>query len=163
MASSVYTLSAQSKYEIDSLLSLISEIKNSKIIVESAAAKKLMSYRNKILPLLASNFGDGNVTKVRSDCQDTFLTKGEIAIIIADRIELMPYATLTGIQNCLLQFCEDNPNLVEFYIDAIRRNSVQIFEQKYSAWLASNDRKKWPFYRINKKKKIKFNNDIFSY
>jgi hypothetical protein len=144
---------SQSKKEVDSLLSEVNEIENSKYIASSEAAKKIIAYGDKALPLLASFFRDSIITNVKSDCQSVLLTKGEVAIIIADRIELMPYALLTGIQNCLLTFCENNPNLIEYYLDAIRRNGVQLFERKYSDWLISDDRRKWAPYSINKKKK----------
>lgn len=126
---------SQSREEIDSLLSVVIGIQNSKHIVTNPAAIKIITYGDKVLPLLASIFQDTTRTQVKSDCQAVLLNKGEIAIIIADRIELMPYAFLTGIQNCLLAFCEDNPNLIEYYLYAIRRDGAQLFERKYSDWL----------------------------
>ena len=147
---------SQSKKEIDSLLSVVNEIENSKSITSSPAAIKIIAYGGKVLPLLASYFQDTIKTHIKSDCQDILLNKGEVAIIIADRIELMPYALLTGIENCLLQFCKDNPNWIEYYLVAIRRDGVKTFSRKYSDWLMSKDRKKWTSYVINKKKKKRF-------
>lgn len=144
---------SQSREEIDSLLAVVVGIENSKHIVTNPAAIKIITYGDKVLPLLASIFQDTIRTQVKSDCQGVLLNKGEIAIIIADRIELMPYAFLTGIQNCLLTFCKDNPNLIEYYLYAIRRDGVQLFERKYSDWLVNADRNNWPPYLTNKKKK----------
>ncbi len=46
----------------------------------------------------------------------------------------MPYFTLTGIENCLFQFCENNPNLIESYFWAIRRNGITEFQQGCAQW-----------------------------
>jgi len=146
---------SQSKKEIDSLLSAVSEIENSKYITSSPAAIKIIVYGDKVLPLLASCFQDTIRTHIKSDCQGVLLNKGEAAIIIADRIEQMPYAILTGIQNCVLEFCKDNTNLIEFYLYAIRRKGVHLFKRKYSDWLESSDRKEWTAYLNNKKKLTK--------
>jgi hypothetical protein len=153
---SLYSLSAQSKHEVDSLLNEIGKIDNLKDITKNLSAVKLISYDNKILKLLASCFRDTSLTGIKSDCHGVILKRGEIAIIIADKIEMMPYALLTGIQNCLLQFCNDNPNLVEFYLEYIRRDGVTIFHQNYIGWLISNDRKKWLYNTSNKKVKKRY-------
>ncbi len=145
---------AQTKYEVDSLLSEIGKVENSKHITKNISAIKLISYGDKSLGLLASCFGDTNQTNIRSECHDTFLSKGELAIIIADRIELMPYALLTGVQNCLLEFCKDNLNWVEYYIPFIQRNGVHTFTKKYTDWLVNTDRKKWAKNVGKKKKRI---------
>lgn len=142
---------AQSTTVVDSLLFNIYSLHNSKNIASSQPAKKIIALGNKVLPVLAAHFTDTTQTRIKSDCQDIYLTKGEVAIILADRIELMPYAKLTGIQNCLVEFCEDNGNLIEYYMYAIRRNNAKTFQQHYIAWLNSSDRKKWPPYLNNKK------------
>ncbi|HHC79349.1 MAG TPA: hypothetical protein ENK46_05665 [Flavobacteriia bacterium] len=133
----------QGSIEIDSLLNLISKTVDSKKIIETAPAKKLIAYKEKVLPLLAEFFTDTTQTKVISTCQKRNLTKGELAIIIADNIELMPYFEITGVQNCLLTFCEKNPNLIEYYLWAIQQRRPKSFQKKYIAWLASEERKKW--------------------
>lgn len=125
----------QSRDEIDKLLLSICNIKDSKNISNTEQAKKIVKYGVKNLPILATFFTDTTQTKVKSDCQDFYLRKGEIAIILADQIERMPYSHLTGIQNCLLEFCENNPNFIEYYLYAIRRGGVSIFKDKYLKWL----------------------------
>ena len=130
---------AQTKVEIDSLLNEISKTENSKLITETEQAIKLNGFgKNALLPL-ASFFSDKTLTTVRSECNNRYLTKGEIAIIMADRIQFMPYYPLTGIQNCILAFCKDNPNLIEYYLDAITRTGVDIFQIKYINWLNSDE------------------------
>lgn len=133
----------QSSQVIDSLLLPLYDIPNSKDLSKAPEGKGIIKYGANVLPILASYFTDTTQTKVKSDCQDTYLTRGEIAMILADRTEIMPYALLTGIQNCIFEYCEDNPNFIEYYILAIRQNGVKLFEQKYSDWLISKGRKKW--------------------
>ncbi|NEV95064.1 hypothetical protein G3567_13045 [Psychroflexus sp. YR1-1] len=134
---------SQSKSEIENLLDGISKIENSKEITETEEAEKLIEYGWRILPTLAEFFTDQTLTNVKSECQDRILNKGELAIIMADRIEGMPYFTLTGMQNCILTFCENNPNLVEYYLPAILAQGTLEFQKKYNEWLASDDRIDW--------------------
>lgn len=134
---------SQSKSEIENLLDGISKIENSKEITKTKQAEKLIEYGWQILPNLAEFFTDQTLTNVKSECQDRILNKGELAIIMADRIEGMPYFTLTGMQNCILTFCENNPNLVEYYLPAILAQGTLEFQKKYNEWLASDDRIDW--------------------
>ena len=143
---------AQSRPVVDSLLSSIYDLNNSKDLAFSHPAKQIIAYGEKALPILSAHFTDTTQTQIKSECQNVYLTKGEVAIILADRIELMRYATLIGIQNCLMDFCKDNPNLIEYYLFAIRRDKLQAFQQRYTAWLNSKDRKKWTPYLNNKRK-----------
>ena len=143
-------LLSQTRHDIDSLLSEISKIENSKYVSANSAAIKLFSYNDKALKFLTTYFEDTTRTNVKSDCQNFFLKRGELAIIVADTIERMPYALLTGIQNCLLEFCENNSNLIEYYLDAIRRDEIQVFTRKYFDWLVSKERKKWFAYNARK-------------
>lgn len=134
---------AQSKSDIGKLLSGISKIENSKEITKTEQSEKLIEYGWQILPTLAEFFTDQTQTNIKSECNDRILNKGEIAIIMADRIEGMPYATVTGIQNCTLTFCEQNANLVEYYLPFIERDGIEKFKEKYLSWLASDDRIDW--------------------
>ena len=144
---------SQSKLKLDSLLIPLLEIDNSKDIATTPQAKQIIQYGDKMLPILAVYFSDTTHTKIKSECQNVYLTKGEVAIILADRIELMPYATLTGVQNCILDFCKNNSNLIEYYLFAIRRVGAITFQKKYAEWLVSKDRTEWPPYLNNSKKK----------
>ncbi|NJB72912.1 hypothetical protein GGR42_003410 [Saonia flava] len=135
---------SQSKPEIDSLLDGIARIENSKEITKTEQAEKILAFGESSLTILAEFFIDSTKTVVRSECQERNLTKGELAIIMADRIEIMPYATITGIQNCLLTYCENNPNIVEYYLWAIKRDGYDNFQKKYVDWIYSKDRLDWP-------------------
>ena len=53
-------------------------------------------------------FTNSILSEIKSDCHNMILTKGELAIIVADRIEGMPFALLTKVQNCLLKFFKNN-------------------------------------------------------
>lgn len=134
---------AQVQYPVDSLLDALCFTRNSKDLSTQPPAQKLISYGRNILPVLAGFFIDTTLTSVQSDCHNSVVTKGEVAIILADRIEGMPYHQLTGIQNCSLEFCKDNPNRVEYYLNAIRNRPVKDFQDRYRNWLTSKERKKW--------------------
>ena len=100
--------------------------------------EKIKEFGEKSLIVLAEFFTDSTLTKVKSDCHNRNLTKGEIAIIIADRIEGIPYFTVFRIQNCTLTFCENNPNRVEYYLGG----NNEIIQERYMEWLYSKDRLK---------------------
>jgi hypothetical protein len=129
---------SQTESEIDSLLIGIAETENSKGIIRTKQAEKIKEFGEKSLIVLAEFFTDSTLTKVKSDCHNRNLTKGEIAIIIADRIEGIPYFTVFRIQNCTLTFCENNPNLVEYYLGG----NKEIIQERYTEWLYSKDRLK---------------------
>ncbi len=113
-------------------------IKNSKEISHSSSLATLKKkYGKSSLVYLAKFFDIPTKTNVYSDCHDRFLTKGEIAIIIADQIDRMPYFELTGIQNCTLTFCDGNTNLVEYYFSYLK--SYNEFQRKYYQYLKSVD------------------------
>ena len=126
---------AQNEMEIDSLLNRIAEAENSKAISKTEQAKYIMSFGENSLPILSDFFTDSTSTKVYSECQERKLTKGELAIIIADRIQTMPYFRITGVQNCLLTYCDNNANWIEYYLWAIQREGVEKFRDKYRDWL----------------------------
>lgn len=132
---------AQTKSEIEFLLTEIGEVENSKEIKEAIPAKKVISYGKDILPLLGEFIIDTSITKTWSDCNERYLTKGEIAIIIADQITFLPYAKLTNVQNCTFVICEDNPNLIEYYLWKIAQDGYLNFQQKYLNWLSEIKKK----------------------
>ena len=146
---------AQTESKIDSLLNGIAETENPKVIIKTKQAEKIIDFGEKSLPILAIFFNDSTLTKEKSECQERNLTKGEIAIIMADQIQRMPYAQLTGIQNCLLTFCENNPNWIECYLWAVKRDGTEKFQEKYRdliAWTKLSDKEKRKIERINTRK-----------
>lgn len=147
---------SQSKSDIGNQLDGIATIENSKEITKTEQAEKLIEYGWRILPTLAEFFNDQTLTKIKTECHDRILTKGELAIIMADRIEGMPYARVTGIQNCTLNFCEQNANLIEYYLPFIERDGIEKFQEKYMKWLVSDDRIDWiPLLNYETKKERK--------
>lgn len=147
---------SQSKSEIGNLLDGISKIQNSKEIIKAEQTERIIEYGWRILPTLAEVFTDQTLTEIKSECHDRILKRGELAIIIADRIEVMPYFTLTGMQNCILTLCENNPNLVEYYLPAIVAQGIAEFQEKYIEWLASNDRIDWtPLLNYDSKRELR--------
>ncbi|WP_430426268.1 hypothetical protein [Maribacter litoralis] len=143
---------SQTEMEIDSLLQKIAETENSRGILKTVQAEKIISYGESSLPILSDFFTDSTETKVFSECQARNLSKGELAIIMADGIDRMPYMRITGIQNCLLTYCENNPNWIEYYLFAINRDGLNNFQTKYKDWLAYlklSDKKKRKVERKN--------------
>lgn len=134
--------SAQSQKDIDDVLIRLSG--KSENITKDSGAQKLIVNGKKLLPELASRFTDSTTSAVFSRCAKRYLTRGELAIIIADHIEGMPYFLLTGLQNCTLETCPDNPNRVEYYLNFIKMRGMQkMFQQKYYDWLNSPERKRY--------------------
>lgn len=113
-------------------------------ISKDSSVIKLIKKGEVTLPTLSKHFTDTANSSVFSNCVGRLLTKGEIAIIIADRVEGMPYYTLTEFQNCTLETCKGNPNLVEYYLNFIKlRGMTKTFKNRYDEWLKSSDRKKY--------------------
>lgn len=133
---------AQDQQEVDIRLDSLKEVRLSRNITTTSSAQYLVNMGDKILPILAASFSDSSATTIYSDCQEIYLTKGEIAIIIADQIEGMPYFHLTNIQNCLAEFCPDNPNRIEYYFRAIRTLGASDFQERYMGWLQGKGSKK---------------------
>ena len=140
----------QQVISVDSILIDTYKVTNSKEIIQTSGAKILISSGPKVINQLVKQFSDSTRTNVYSDCQNRFLRKGDIAVIIADHIEPMPYTRLTGIQNCLFKFCENNPNRIEYYLYAITENRFVDFQSAYLSWLNSNERKQ--LYTTKRKK-----------
>ncbi|MCU0350091.1 MAG: hypothetical protein MUF43_04580 [Flavobacterium sp.] len=145
---------SQTKSEINNLLDgIILITKNSKNISKSPEAVKLINFGWQVLPTLSDFFTNQTPTNINSKCIGRLLNKGEIAIILADIIEGMPYAWVTGVQNCTLTFCDQNKNLIEYYLPFIKNNGVEKFQVNYQNWLKSDERIDWNPYLTNKSKK----------
>ncbi|MEO0899825.1 MAG: hypothetical protein AAFY71_25660 [Bacteroidota bacterium] len=151
---------AQSIVEIDSLLDKIGgEVENSKMIHQNENSIRVINYKAEILSTLSYFFTNSISTNIYSECQSRNLTKGELAMILADRIEFMPYFTITGVQNCLLTFCEGNSNFIEYYFHWSDKSEIEVVQNNYVSWLKSKDRKDWiglhnpPRKRIKKRKR----------
>jgi hypothetical protein len=144
---------SQTESRIDSLLIGIAETENSKEIIKTVQAEKIRAFGENSLIILAEYFTDTTLTKIKSECHNRNLTKGEIAIIMADRIESMPYFSVTRIQNCRLTFCENNPNRIEYYFSTNNYLNNKIFKERYVEWLFSEDRLKSVKGKDRKKRK----------
>ena len=130
---------SQTKSEIELLLNEIAKIENSTQIIKTEQTQEILAYGEKSLPMLAELFTDSALTTITSECNNRVLTYGELAIIIADSIKRTPYAFLTGVQNCTLEFCENNPNLIEYYFHWIEKDGGKLFKEKYINWLNSDE------------------------
>lgn len=161
---------SQTNIEVYSLLKEISLTKDSREIVNTNAGKVILAYDWKAATLLSEFFLDSNKTKVYSDCLERYLTIGELAIIIADRIDGMNYYRLTLLQNCLAEFCNGNANLIEYYLPYIHESSLSDFKERYLLWIKSEeyvksrhlftDKSKKQHKRIQREKLKAFKNNI---
>lgn len=133
-------VNGQTKGEIDSLLTKISNSNNSKDLINLEETMQLINFGEGSIPLLIEFYNDTTTANVYSDCLNSKLNKGEIALIITDHIISLPYFLLTGVQNCRLSFCENNPNLIEFYINSIRRKPRE-FIFRFNLWYSLKDQK----------------------
>lgn len=134
---------AQTKEEINTLLNEITEsVSDSKEIHKSPKVQQLREFGESVYPFLSDLFIDSTETKVHSECNNRFLNKGELAIILSEQNYNLPYFKLTQIQNCTLNSCEGNPNLIECYLDAIQRNPNE-FKFRFDLWVKLKDEKNW--------------------
>lgn len=161
---------SQTNVEVYSLLKEISLTEDSREIVHTNAGRILLSYDWKVAAILSEYFLDSKKTKVYSDCLERYFTIGEIAIIIADRIDGMNYYRLTLLQNCLAEFCHGNTNLIEYYLSYIHESGLYDFKERYLLWIKSEeyvtsrhlftDKSKKELKRIQREKLKAFRNNI---
>ncbi len=130
---------SQNQYKnINNLLYRIGKTNNSKLIAEHFT-DEIASLNKKDFQELALFFKDTSLTDVYSDCQNRKLKRGELAIIVADLADNMPYHNLTGIQNCILSFCKNNPNLIEYYFNYMEDKNYDTFCKKYNEYINSKE------------------------
>ncbi|TVZ55827.1 hypothetical protein OD91_1095 [Lutibacter sp. Hel_I_33_5] len=120
-------------------------------IIESKQANELISYGEKILPKLTFFFTSLEISKLSYKCYNYNFTKGEISIMIAERIEPIPnFKIKYPVENYLWAGCKGFPKWVNYNIQKIRVGGLEQFKLIYTKWLNSSKRK-----RINRKNKRK--------
>lgn len=123
--------------EIDRVLSA-ADGKSENLIYDKSVQQIIKGGNSNLQPLI-EKFPDTTRSNVYSNCCNRYLSKGELALIMADHIDKMPYFLLTGIQNCTQTFCADNPNNIEYYLNIIKeQKEINTVSEKYRKWL--NDR-----------------------
>jgi len=131
---------SQTKSEINTFLNRIGEnVENSKDIIENENAQTIIKSGDKSILILTEFYNVKTETKTYSDCLNRKLNISEVAIILTDKIVLnsgtiFPYFQLTGIQNCTLTFCDKNPNLIEYYLEAINEKGTEKFKSNFLEW-----------------------------
>lgn len=124
------------------LLQIDSATTNSKFIINNPIAEEIKKKGRPMIPLLMKHFADTTETSIYSECIGRDLRLGEVAFIITESIDFMPLFLVTGIQNCLLTFCEDNPNAIEYYFPKEFENErLSSYASNYEDWYYSEDRK----------------------
>lgn len=131
----IMKLSAQESNPIEILMhEIILGVDSSQHLAYHPAGLKIIAYGQVALPVLLDHFADEQSVAIYSACNQRRLTQGELAMILADQTIRMPYFQLTRIQNCLFEFCPNNDNLIEYYLDVVARDRAQ-FIQRYRIWM----------------------------
>lgn len=129
----------QSKKEIENLLIDVCNVSDSRDIIRNKSTMQISDYQES-LNILPDFFTDDSKTEVYSKCLKRNLNRGEVAIILCDRIEIIPYFKLIKLQEVGFLLCKNNPNFVEPYLDIIKKQSIKTFQEKYIKWLDSEER-----------------------
>ena len=124
----------QKKLELSDLfLKTSKEVVNTK---EIGANKNIIVFsenKQNSIKFLIEEFTNTKSTKVYSDCLKRNINLGELAIIIVDKIEPMPYLKLTAIKNAeekSKQYCKSG-NVIEFYLNQISMEGSGIKDFQY--------------------------------
>lgn len=80
---------------------------------------------------------------VYSQCKSRHLTYGEVTFIIMEHIEIIPSSLALGIQNCTHTYCNDNPNLIEYYFTYSDSYTYSNLFSSYRNYLFSKRRKEF--------------------
>lgn len=105
------------------------EISNSDSIDKCKSGIKLLNAKKAALPQLLRFFKETYPTTIYSKRNNRFLTNGELAIIMAEKIEHPPTALVYGIQVCMPHYLE-----IETYLGNFNRQKNEICEN-YKKWL----------------------------
>lgn len=128
-------LKAEMNVRLNEIEKYVMDTKN---IASSSMGMEVIDMGEDALWTLIDFFNDTTELKMYSSCQRRMITKGELAIILADRIKGMPYALLTNIQNCTMELCDNNDNGIEYYLWAIKEMEVGEFRKRYIEWLVDS-------------------------
>ncbi len=100
--------------------------------------------------LLINDLDNVDSSLVYSHCKSRYLTFGEVALIVMERIEHIPYATALGIQNCTHAHCEDNLNLIEYFFSYWDDFTYDNLFDEYRDYLHSSRRQEFIEYLKNR-------------
>lgn len=123
------------------LQSIDSATTNSKSITDNSIANSIQERGRPMLPLLMKHLSDTTETCIYSDCIGRNLRLGEVVFTILESVDGIPYFLITGIENCTLTFCDDNPNGIEYYFPAeFDSKRLSRYASNYEEWYYSADR-----------------------
>ena len=100
------------------------------------------------IPSLINLLLDTSFSKVKDLNTNTYYKKGDLAFILINYIEFVPFALITHSQWCM---CCDCGNLPMYFLEYLDINRLE-FQQKYKSYFISAERRK---YIIQDSKKLK--------
>lgn len=115
---------------------------DSKEIKEISCLKQLIA-RIEDPIFLIDDLDNVDSSMVYSQCKSRHLTYGEVAFIIMEHIEPIPYSMALGIQNCTHAHCADNANLIEYFYTYWDTYTYDYLFGKYFEYLHSEERKEF--------------------
>jgi len=90
------------------------------------------------IPELIKLLVDTSTSKVKNINTDTYYKKGDLALILINYIEWVPFYSITRVQWCICCDCGNMPNGFLQYLDANRPE----FQNKYVLYFRSKERRK---------------------
>ena len=90
------------------------------------------------IPALINLLGDTSASKVKNLNSNTYYKKGDLAFILINYIEGVPFALITHSQWCI---CCDCGNLPKDFLQYVDSNRYE-FQKKYQSYYTSEERRK---------------------
>jgi hypothetical protein len=96
----------------------------------------IKSYDSAAIKYLIPPVADTTPTNISSACIPGIYRRGDIAVLLINEIEPIPYATVTHMQGCVPSGCGSIPEGFFLYISANRKH----FQEQYQTYYNSNKR-----------------------
>ncbi len=90
--------------------------------------------------MLIQELENHDPSRVYSTCVSRYLTYAEVALIVMEHIEPIPYFAALGIQNCTRVKCPGNSNLIEYFFAYWGDYNYEYLLRKYRHYLTSERR-----------------------
>jgi hypothetical protein len=98
--------------------------------------KIIVKYDTNVIPFLINLIGDGTPSMAFNTCSNANYRTGDVAILLINDIEQIPYATVTHSQWCTFGQCGVLPDGFFYYTNAHRRD----FQEQYKTYYSGKER-----------------------